>query len=73
MSSGIRKIRYLLSYPLHLTLACSSLLLLGQKNSPLWFHETNEIISACIAALPLKTVCIAKTPICLHVLVHVWP
>ena len=36
-------------------------------------QETNEIICACIAALSLKNICIAKTPVCLHVLVHVWP
>lgn len=56
-------------------IACfSSLpLLLGQKVCPLRFMATNEIISACIAALSLINVCIAKPPICLHVLVHVWP
>lgn len=69
----IHNISYLLSYPLPFTLGFGSLLLLGQKNSPLRFKATNEIISACIAALSLKNVCIAKTPICLHVLVHVWP
>lgn len=30
--------------------------------SPLRFKETNEIISACVAALSLKNVCIAKAP-----------